>query len=136
MGRYGASGGPAMPLRKPFIVRDRLGGRIEQQPHANNPHAMGASSALIHPGGLRLVIGSVRASRLWMRSKTWGIRGAALMVGRVTVLWTLWIRATRLFFAIVTAKQEKCKERRRSEAKAVIEVCFPTVAPLFFGQLI
>jgi hypothetical protein len=58
------------------------------------------------------------------------------MVGRVTVLWTLWIRATRLFFAIVTAKQEKCKERRRSEAKAVIEVCFPTVAPLFFGQLI
>ncbi|KAN0124126.1 hypothetical protein V8E53_015872 [Lactarius tabidus] len=59
----------------------------------------------------------------WERARRLSIRAAcALLSEVVTVLWTLWIRATRLFFAIVTAKQEKCKERRRSEAKAVIEL--------------
>ncbi|KAN0123694.1 hypothetical protein V8E53_015888 [Lactarius tabidus] len=78
----------------------KLSGRIEQQLHAANPHAMGASSALVPPGGLGLVIR--------------GSHGPPDIVDSSD---------EEAFLRNCERKaEEKCKERQRSEAKAVIEL--------------
>src|SRR6266702_1531187 len=100
--------------------------------------AMGASSVLADPGGPDRVNGSARALRLWMRWRgTRGMRGGATSpLGRVTVLLSLQIRATRrLPSANVNDKRRRsAKSGGEARRRLLLRYVLLNVASLFIAD--
>ena len=126
MGRYGVSGGPAMPLRKQFAIRD-----------SSPASSAGESSSRMPPTPRDESELGAGPSRLQMRSSTGSSVGGRSSHGPAVVADSSDEEAS--LRDREHKAEEKRKERRRSEAKAAIlaflEVARFVATEEFFSQL-
>lgn len=140
MGRYGANGGPAMPLRKPFAIRDSSpassagessSSRMPPTPRDGSELGAGPSGRQ-GPGHRKRVsvtfmdeVESMRDSRSSVGGRS--SHGRAVVADSSDEEVSLRDRERKA--------EEKRKERRRTEAKAAIEVRFSDRCAAVFSQL-
>lgn len=140
MSRYGAKGGPAMPLRKPFAIRDSSpassagessSSRMPPTPRDGSELGAGPSGRQ-GPGHRKRVsvtfvdeVENMRDSRSSVGGRS--SHGHAVVADSSDEEVTLRDRERKA--------EEKRKERRRTEAKAAIEVRFFDCCAAVFSQL-